>query len=69
MALRGGIATHLTIFASHGDRALAVDHDCRQLAVGTSKGERRMTDVRHYRTVEMAARVFLSGIELNRQAS
>jgi hypothetical protein len=59
-AVRGGIATHVTVFARHGDRVLALDHDCKQLAVGTATAERSVTDVRHYRTLELAVRIFLS---------
>ena len=58
-ALRGGITTRVTVFACNGDRVLAIDHDCRQLAIGTIS-ERHISDVRHYRTVELAVRAFLS---------
>ena len=61
-AVRGGIATHVTVFARHGDRVLALDHDCKQLAIGISTAERSVTDVRHYRTLELAARAFLSEV-------
>jgi len=59
-AERGGIATHVTVFARHGDRVLALDHDCKQVAIGTSTANRRVTDVQHYRTLELAARALLS---------
>jgi hypothetical protein len=58
-AVRGGIATHVAVFACHGDRVLALDHDCRQLAIGTSTADRRVTDVQPYRTLELAVRAFL----------
>ena len=59
-AIRGGILTHVTVFARHRDRVMGLDHDCRQLAIGTLTADRSMREVRHYRTLEMALRAFVA---------
>jgi hypothetical protein len=59
-AVRGGMVTHVTVIARFGDRAMALDHDCRQVAIGTLNASRELSDVLHYRTLEMASRAFLS---------
>jgi len=59
-AVRGGMVTHVTVIARFGDRALALDHDCSQVAIGTLHANRELNEVRHYRTLELAARAFLS---------
>jgi hypothetical protein len=59
-AVRGGMVTHVTVIARFGDRAMGLDHDCRQVAIGTLNASRVLSDVHHYRTLEMASRAFLS---------
>ena len=59
-AVRGGMVTHVTIIARCGDRAMGLDHDCRQVAIGTLNASRELSAVAHYRTLEMASRAFLS---------
>jgi hypothetical protein len=57
-AVRGGMVTHVTVIARFGARAMGLDHDCRQVAIGTLNARREMSDVLHYRTLEMASRAF-----------
>ena|SRR6188768_2715815 len=59
-AIRGGVVTHVTVFARFGDRVMGLDHDCKQVAIGTMSANRELSDVQHYRTLEMASRAFLS---------
>jgi hypothetical protein len=59
-AVRGGMVTHVTVFARFGDRAMGLDHDCSQVAIGTLIAGRELNEVRHYRTLEMASRALLS---------
>jgi hypothetical protein len=58
-AVRGGMVTHMT-----GHRALwrsgaGLDHDVPG-RIGTLSASRELSGARHYRTLEMAARAFLS---------